>query len=40
MSLVFENYSFSEVTYLLTRLNKAKSFLGSTENADRIGGND
>ena len=33
--MFFKNYSIEEVTYLLNRLYKTKSFKGNTENADR-----
>ena len=40
MSLLFKNYSYVEVTYLLSRSIKTKFFLWNTKNADRNGINE
>ena len=37
MSLLFKNYSFAEVTYLLIRFSKTNFFSGNTKNTDRYG---
>ena len=37
MSLLFKNYSFAEVAYLLIRFNETKFFPWNTKNTDKNG---